>query len=90
MVFPRNPEQVIEALDINRAIDKLDEKTTSLTAGDVMRIFSELREKAIASSARVAELPSTQLSVADLEEVQKNLQARLEHLRSAGEVLQTW
>lgn len=79
--------QMIEALDMTVAMDTVDDTSTTLTAEDVIKIFSELRKKALASSARVTKLPSTELSMVDLEAAKKSLQARLEHLRSAGDLV---
>lgn len=78
---------MIEALDVTVAMDTVDDISTALTAEDVIKIFSELRKKALASSAQVMKLPSTELSIVDLETAKKSLQARLEHLRSAGDLV---
>lgn len=76
--------QAIEGLDIEAAMAKLDDDT--VTSDIVKELFAALGDKAKVSSTRVAGLPSAQLSLAELEESKEHLQAKLEHLRSAGQV----
>lgn len=63
---------------------KLDDAT--VTSNAVKELFAALGDKAKCSSTRVAGLPSAQFSLAELEESKEHLQAKLEHLRSAGKV----
>lgn len=63
---------------------KLDDDTA--TSETIKELFAALGDQAKASSARVSGLPSAQLSLAELEESKRRLQAKLEHLRSAGHV----
>lgn len=76
--------QAIEGLDIEAAMAKLDDDT--VTSDAVKELFAALGDKAKVSSSRVAGLPSAQLSLAELQESKEHLQAKLEHLRSAGQV----
>lgn len=59
----------------------------SITSDQVKDMFATLADKTKASSARVVTLPSSQLSFAELEACKQRLKAKLEHLRSTGDVL---
>lgn len=83
--LPSTPLQVVERIDIEAAMATLDDDT--ITSDQVKDLFSSLAEKTKASSARVARLPSSQLSFAELEACKQRLKAKLEHLRSTGDVL---
>lgn len=76
---------MIEAIDVEAALATLDDET--ITSDEVRDMFQRLAEKSKASSGRVASLPSSQLSLAELESIKRCLQAKLEHLRITGNVL---
>eukprot|EP00903_Cladosiphon_okamuranus_P017075 g15734.t1 len=79
-------EQVIEGIDIDAALATLDDEV--ITSDQIKDLFGQLAEHAQASSARVAGLPSSQLSLAELESSKRRLQAKLEHLRTTGDKLE--
>lgn len=81
------PFQVIEGIDIEAALATLDDET--ITSDQAKDLFERLAEKAKASSARVASLPSSQLSLEDLESSKRRLEAKLAHLRTTGDVLES-
>lgn len=83
----QTPPQVIEGIDIEAALATLDDET--ITSDQVKGLFERLAEKAKASSARVARLPSSQLSSAELETSKRHLQAKLEHLHTTGDVVES-
>lgn len=78
---------MIEGIDIEAALAALDDE--AITSDQIKDLFGRLAEKAKASSARVAELPSSQLSLAELESSKRRLQAKLEHLRTTGYLLES-
>lgn len=78
---------MIEGLDIEAALAMLDDET--ITSDQVKDLFESLADKAKASSARVARLPSSQLSSAELESCKRRLQGKLDHLRTTGDVLES-
>lgn len=77
--------QVIEGIDIEAALATLDDDT--LTSDQAKDLFASLADKAKASSARVAKLPSAQLSFAELERSKQRLGAKLAHLHTTRAVL---
>lgn len=78
---------MIEGTDIEAALATLDDDT--LTSDQAKDLFASLADKAKASSARVAKLPSSQLCVAELEFCKQRLQAKLEHLHATRAVLES-
>eukprot|EP00752_Nemacystus_decipiens_P001445 g1422.t1 len=80
-------EQVIEGINIEGALATLDDE--NVTSDQVKGLFEHLAEKAKASSARVAGLPSSQLSLAELEDSKRRLEAKLAHIRTTGDVLES-
>lgn len=76
---------MVERMDIEAAMATLGNDT--ITSDQVKELFASLADKTKASSARVARMPSSQRSFAELEACKQRLKAKLEHLSSTGDVL---